>query len=118
LSDVLYEKVISENEDKNSQLRLVVNEFRDVQYLHLRKYYQDYEGNWMPTKEGASMPYTIAGAYALLDGLIEIVATEESVDSINTHFAERLQSIKPSIYREYIKQKVLEDMQPLYDVFK
>jgi len=91
LSDVfLYEKVISENEDKNSQLRLTVSEFRGTHYLHLRKYYQDYEGNWMPTKEGASMPYNIAGVYALLDGLMEIVATEESVHAINIHFEQRL----------------------------
>mgnify|MGYP000867322199 FL=1 len=93
MSEVLYEKVISENEDKNSQLRLVVNEFRDVQYLHIRKYYQDYEGNWMPTKEGASMPYNIASAYALLDGLMEIVATEESVHSITAHFEQRLEEL-------------------------
>lgn len=90
---MLYEKVISENEDKNSQLRLVVSEFRDVQYVHLRKYYQDYEGNWMPTKEGASMPYNIASAYALLDGLIEIVANEESAHAITVHFQDRLEEL-------------------------
>ena len=93
MSEVLYEKVISENEDKNSQLRLVVNEFRDVQYLHLRKYYQDYEGNWMPTKEGASMPYNLASTYALLDGLIEIVANEESTHAITVHFQNRLEEL-------------------------
>lgn len=90
MSEPLYEKVISENEDKNSQLRLVVSEFRDVQYLHLRKYYQDYEGNWMPTKEGASMPYNLASTYALLDGLIEICANEEGKHAITVHFEQRL----------------------------
>lgn len=85
-----YEKIISENLDKNSQLRLVLSEFRDVEYVHLRKYYQDYEGNWMPTKEGASFPATIQSIYSLLDGLVEICATQESVDSISTHLEERL----------------------------
>lgn len=94
MSEVLYEKIVSENIDKNSQLRLVVNEFRDVQYVHLRKYYQDYEGNWTPTKEGASFPASIQSIYSLLDGLIEICATEESTDAINEHFAERLELLK------------------------
>jgi len=92
----LYEKIISENLDKGSQLRLVVNEFRDVQYLHLRKYFLSYEGDWVPTKEGASMPATIQSIYALLDGLIEIVANEEAIDAINIHFSEKINELKES----------------------
>ena len=99
MSEPSYEKVISENEDKNSQLRLVVNEFRDVQYLHLRKYYQDYEGNWMPTKEGASMPYNLASTYALLDGLIEICANEEGKHAIAVHFEQRLAELQDNTYQ-------------------
>lgn len=91
--NVLYEKIISENTDKGSQLRLVVNVFRDVEYLHLRKYFLSYEGEWMPTKEGASFPCTIQSIYSLLDGLIEICAAEESVDAVNNHFKERLETI-------------------------
>lgn len=86
----LYEKVISENTEKGSQLRLVVNIFREVEYLHLRKYFLSYDSEWIPTKEGASMPYTIQSAFSLLDGLIDILAAEESIDSINEHFQERL----------------------------
>jgi hypothetical protein len=93
LSEVLYEKVISENAEKGSQLRLVVNVFRDVEYVHLRKYFLSYEGEWMPTKEGASFPATIQSLYSLLDGLIEVCAAEESVDAINTHFQERLKQL-------------------------
>ena len=89
----LYEKTLSENLDKGSQLRLVVNEFREVQYLHIRKYFLDYEGNWVPTKEGASMPATISSIYALLDGLIDICSHEEGRDVIITHFKEVLEKI-------------------------
>ena len=91
---VLYEKIISENLEKGSQLRLVVNVFREVEYLHLRKYFLSYEGEWVPAKEGASMPATIASIYSLLDGLIEICAAEESVDAVNRHFLERLETLK------------------------
>ena len=95
--NTLYEKVLSENLDKGKQLRLVVSEFRDVQYLHLRTYYLDYEGDWKPTKEGASMPATIASIYALLDGLIEICSREESIDSITEHFEQRLNELKQTL---------------------
>lgn len=87
----IYEKIIAENEEKGTQLRLVLNEFRDVQYLHLRKYYLSYDQGYVPTKEGASMPATIAGIYALLDGLVEICSREESIDSITEHFREKIE---------------------------
>ena len=90
----LYEKVISENEDKGSQLRLVINEFRGIQYLHLRKYYLSYEGEYVPTKEGASMPATISGIYALLDGLIEICSYEENIEAITKHFKDKLRELE------------------------
>ncbi len=93
----LYEKILSENLDKGSQLRLVVNEFRDVQYVHIRKYFLDYEGAWVPTKEGASMPATICNIYALLDGLLEIVSYEEGIDAITKHFGEKLNELNSRI---------------------
>ena len=90
----LYEKVISENLEKGTQLRLVVNDFRDVQYLHLRKYYMSYDEGFVPTKEGASMPATISSIYALLDGLVEICSFEESIDSITRHFQDKIDQLK------------------------
>ena len=89
-SDELYQKVLFENLDKGFQQRLVVNEFRGVQYLHVRKYFLTYEGEWQASKEGASMPASIQNIYALLDGLIEIVSKEESLDSITQHFKDRI----------------------------
>jgi hypothetical protein len=66
-SEVLYERIIHENEVKAFQLRLVLNEFREKQYLHLRKYFQNFDGDWVPTKEGASMEASIQNIYNLLD---------------------------------------------------
>ena len=90
----LYEKVISENLEKGTQLRLVVNDFRDVQYLHLRKYYLSYDEGFMPTKEGISIPATISSVYALLDGLVEICSFEESIDSITKHFQGKIDELQ------------------------
>ena len=72
-----YSIVINENMDKGEQLRLTLSDFRDVTYLHLRKYFLDYEGEWMPSKEGASMPVTLNNTYALLDGMLEILSEAE-----------------------------------------
>lgn len=90
----LYEKIISEDMLKGSQLRLVVSEFKGVQYLHLRRYFLSYDEGFVPTKEGASMPATIAGIYALLDGLVEICSHEESIDSITKHFSDKINELK------------------------
>ena len=46
----LYEKLIYTNEDKFFQVRLVVSEFRDSIYLHIRKYFLSFEGEYIPSK--------------------------------------------------------------------
>ena len=93
-SQTLYDKVLFENEEKGMQLRLVLNEFRDIEYLHIRKYYLSFDEGHLPTKEGISMPASIQNVFALLDGLIEICAQEESLDSISTHFAQKISDLK------------------------
>jgi len=89
-----YEKTIFENLEKGFQYRLTLSEFRDVEYLHLRKYFLTYEGDYMPTKEGASIPATIQNIYSLLDGLIEICSRAESVDAIVEHFGNKITALK------------------------
>ena len=51
----IYEKVISEKESGTEQIRLTINEFRGVEYLHLRKYYLDFDGDFKPSKDGVAM---------------------------------------------------------------
>ena len=52
----IYEKLIHYDEDKHIQVRLSIKEFRGIEYLHLRKYYQDFNEEWKPSNEGISMP--------------------------------------------------------------
>lgn len=96
MAEPLYEKLIYENTDKGYQYRLVVSEFREVEYLHLRKYFQTYEGDFVPSKEGATIPVTIQNIFALLDALVELTATEESVDVITKYFSDKISSLKPT----------------------
>lgn len=74
---LLYEKLIYENEDKFYKLYLTVSEFRDKHYINVRRYFQDYEGNFVPSKEGVSMEASMANISALLEGLLELVSMEE-----------------------------------------
>ena len=72
-SDELYQKLVYDNQDKFYQLRLVVNEFRGKQYVHVRKYFQTYEGDYQASREGISMEASMGNILSLLDGLLEIV---------------------------------------------
>lgn len=90
-SPPLYEKLIYENELKGYQLKLMVNEFREVQYVHIRKYFLSYEGSFVPSREGISMEASIGNILALLDGLVELCSLEESSEVMLKHFKNKLE---------------------------
>lgn len=73
----LYSKVIYEDDKKDLQWRLTVSEFRGTQYLHIRKYFLTFEGDYAPTQDGASFPLTIDSTYRLFTGLYELLSTAE-----------------------------------------
>ena len=92
--NIHYNKLIEENMDKGFQVRLVVNEFRDIEYIQLRKYFLTYEGEWQASREGISIPASTENIYALLDGLLDICAKAEGEDIIRHYAAEILQQEK------------------------
>jgi len=90
----IYEKVLYENMEKGYQYRLTVSEFREVEYLHIRKYFLSYEGEWMATKEGAAIPATIQNTFALLDGLLEVCSKAEGNEAIIDHLESKISYLK------------------------
>lgn len=90
---LLYEKVINENLDKGFQVRLTVSVFRDVEYMHLRKYFLSFEGDWVPSKEGIGIPLTIQNSYALLEGFAEICSGIEEEDCLSEQFKNLIQNL-------------------------
>jgi len=86
-----YERVI--NEKDTEQLRLVINTFRGVEYLSLRKYYLDFDEEWLPSKEGISIPLDIENAQELFTGLVEILSLAESKSILEEEFKEILDQI-------------------------
>ncbi len=95
-SNILYDKLIEENLDKGYQVRLVVNEFKEVVYIQLRKYFLSYEGDWVPSREGVSIPASTENIYAMVDGLFDICSKAEGEEIIK-HYAEKLN--EQSIYK-------------------
>jgi hypothetical protein len=89
----VYEKVISENEGGTEQIRLTINEFRGVEYLHLRKYYLDFEGEFKPSKDGVAMSLDFEISKSLFEGLVEIISLAEAKDILETHFKDILDKI-------------------------
>jgi len=89
-SNILYSKLIEENLEKGYQIRLVVNDFKDITYIQLRKYFLSYEGEWIPSREGVSIPAGLENVYGLLDGLLDIVAQAEGIEIIKKYAEEWL----------------------------
>ena len=89
----MYERVIYEDTDKDIQVRLVVNTFRGIEYIHLRKYYRDFDGEWAPSVEGVAMPLLFDNSRELFSGLVEILSIAESKDILEEQFKEQLDNI-------------------------
>ena len=81
-SNILYERLIEENLEKGFQVKLVVNDFRDVTYIQLRKYFLTYEGDWQASREGVSIPASIENIHSLLYGLLDICAKAKGEEVI------------------------------------
>lgn len=92
-SPTVYEKIIFEDFDRHIQVRLCINIFRDVEYLHLRKYYRDFDEIWKPSSEGISMPLDIDNSRNLFEGTAEILSLAESKEIIEEYFGEIIRDI-------------------------
>ncbi len=90
INDDVYEKIILEQEDKEILYRLVVSNFNDVEYVHIRKYYLDFEGEYKPTKEGVCIPFELNSLSNLFEGLVELLSLSESKSIIQEHFKDLL----------------------------
>mgnify|MGYP001397999122 FL=1 len=88
-----YSRVIHYDEVKEVQVRLTINTFRDVEYIHLRKYYMDFNEEWKPTPEGVAMPLDFSNSRELFSGLVEILSLAESKQLIEEHFSDLIQDL-------------------------
>jgi len=89
----VYEKIVSENDEGTEQVRLTVNEFRGTEYLHLRKYYLDFEGDFKPSKDGVAPRLDFNNSKLLFEGLVEILSLAEAKNILESHFKDILDQI-------------------------
>tara|TARA_B100002051_G_C16644147_1_gene590277 strand:- start:817 stop:1128 length:312 start_codon:yes stop_codon:yes gene_type:complete len=89
----VYEHTIHYDEEKQTQIRVTVNTFRGIEYLHVRKYYMDFEEEWKPTPEGIAMPVDFNNARELFRALVEILSLAESREIIEENFQDLIQDM-------------------------
>jgi hypothetical protein len=88
-----YSRIIHYDTVKEQQVRLTVNTFRDIEYIHLRKYYLDFDEEWKPSPEGIAMPLGLNNSREMFSGLIEILSLAESKAVIEEHFLDLIQEL-------------------------
>ena len=89
----LYEHIIHYDEEKQVQVRVSVNTFKGVEYLHLRKYYMDFFEEWKPTPEGIAMPIDFNNSRELFRALTEILSLAESREIIEENFQDLVNNL-------------------------
>jgi hypothetical protein len=97
----IYTHALITNPDDLSQWRMTVNEFRGVQYFHIRKYYLSFEGTWEPTKEGFSVPLSLSFTYNLIVGLSDLLSKSE-VDNLGSEVVQLIKNHKEVLRHELI----------------
>lgn len=85
-ADTSYEIVLHYNETKETQIRLTVNVFRGVEYLHVREYYLSFDEEWCPTPKGCGMPLDLNNVKQMFIGLIELLSDAEANEIVDEVF--------------------------------
>lgn len=91
MSEEIYSRIILSEEYR--QIRLTVNEFRGVEYLHLREYYLGFDEDWLPSDKGLSIPLEFETSRELFVGLSEIISLAENKQVLEEFFGEIIREI-------------------------
>lgn len=89
----IYERIIHVEPEKGFQVRLTVNSFRGVEYLHVRKYYQDFDETWKPSNEGVAMPLDFSNSTELFKGVAEILSLAETKETIQEYLSDLIKEV-------------------------
>lgn len=87
----MYDRIIYQTDD--CQWKVTVNVFNGVEYLHIRKYYLDFDENWCHGKDGVVMPLDLDNIKQLFIACLEILSLGESKQAIKEHFSELLEDL-------------------------
>jgi predicted AAA+ superfamily ATPase len=90
-----YSRIVHEYED-GRQVKLTINTFNGKEYLHLREYYLNFDGDSLPSSKGISVPLDLANSYELFTGLVEILSLAESRSKIMEYFSDMFEELYQS----------------------
>lgn len=96
--NILYEKLIDQNDVQNYQVKVVISEFRGTTYLGIRKYFLSFDDGYVPSKEGISIPLEITSSFSLLEALLDICSEMEGIEAVKN----KLESLKEMKYNSSI----------------
>lgn len=80
--EIVLDEVICEIPEKFVQWRLTINTFRGKEYVHIRKYFLSYEGEFIPSREGACIEVNIQRLAALTSAFFKTLSHAEAVDQV------------------------------------
>lgn len=92
----VYERILNYDENKEVQVRLTINTFYGVEYMHVREYYLDFTEEWKPTPKGVAMPLSLENSREMFSGLVEILSLAESKNILEEHFKDILDNLYQS----------------------
>ncbi len=76
-SELIFSYDLKDNLEDFSKWRLTITEFRGVQYLNIREYFLDFDGEFQPTKKGLTVPLEMEFTKNLFRALKLIVSEGE-----------------------------------------
>ena len=91
MSSDIYSKIIYQKEYK--QIRMTISEFNDVEYIHFREYYQDFDEDWKPTSKGVHIPLELETSKEIFRGISEILSLAENKQVIEEYFSEIIRDV-------------------------
>ncbi len=93
LTPEVYERTIWQDEQGFNQVRLTVNEFRGIEYLHVRKYFLDFEGEFHASNQGVALPLEVESTRELFRAVAEVISLAESKELIEEFFGDIIREI-------------------------
>ena len=93
MTDEIYYKTIWSDEQNLNQIRVTVNDFKGVEYLHIRKYFLSFDGDWCPSNVGVSMPIDFNNIRELFVAVSEVISLAESREVIKEYFGDIINNI-------------------------
>ena len=86
MSTEIYSKVIYQSEFK--QIRMTISEFKDVEYIHFREYFQDFDEDQKTTNKGIYIHLDIESSKEVFRGISEVLSLAENKEVIEEYFSE------------------------------